>query len=302
MNGTITARTDTHVHVFDPRRFPYSPTRSYTPGPAPVQDLLRHLERVACTRVVCVQPSVYGFDHACLLDALQALNGAGVQARGVAVPAPGTTVFQMEALHDAGVRAARINWQVPVAGGSGMGSPVNTLSQAMMELHERLDGQPWAIEVFARLPVLLEAAPTLAAIDRPVVIDHFGLPDLRRGSDDSGQLLELLAANPQLSLKVSAPYQVSRQAPDYGDLAALVHRLGQTVPAQLLWGSNWPHTHGTRRDAASQTDGVESFRYENDARTLGLIGQYLDDDHTLTAMLCRNPVRVFDFGDRCGRA
>lgn len=298
MHVTATARTDTHVHVFDPRRFPYSPTRSYTPGPAPVQDLLRHLERVECTRVVCVQPSVYGFDHACLLDALGALNGAGVQARGVAVLAPGTTAFQMEALHGAGVRAARINWQVPVAGGSGVGSPVNTLSQAVMALHERLGGHPWAIEVFARLPVLLEAAPTLAAIDRPVVIDHFGLPDLRHGIDAGGQLVELLVANPQLSLKISAPYQVSRQEPDYGDLAGLVHRLGQAVPAQLLWGSNWPHTSGTRRDAATQTDGVEPFRYENDARTLGLIGQYLDDTNALTAMLCRNPARVFDFGDR----
>ena len=225
---STTARTDTHVHVFDPRRFPYSPHRSYTPGAAPAQDLIQHLERVGCERVVCVQPSVYGLDHACLLDGLKALAAAGVQARGVAVLRPETTHFQLEALHAAGVRAARINWQVPIPGSDG---PAYTLAQAVQTLHQQLGEWPWAIEVFARLPVLLEAAPALAAIDRPVIIDHFGLPNLR-SPDDTHRLLAMLEANPQLSLKVSAPYQVSRQEPDYGDLASLVRRLGQTAPAQ----------------------------------------------------------------------
>lgn len=290
-----TARADTHVHVFDPRRFPYSPQRSYTPGAAPVQDLIRHLERIGCERVVCVQPSVYGYDHACLLDALRALQGAGVQARGAAVLGPGTTGWQIEALHEAGVRAARINWQVPTPDHDPMGDQDHTLAHAVQALHERLGERPWAIEVFARLPVLLEAAPALAAIDRPVIIDHFGLPNLRN-SDDTHRLLQLLEANPQLSLKVSAPYQVSRQEPDYGDLAPLVRRLGQAAPAQLLWGSNWPHTSGTRREAPASGDhGVEPFRYENDVRTLGLLTQYLDDDSAATAMMCRNPARVFDY-------
>ncbi len=296
MDEPTTARTDTHVHVFDPRRFPYSATRSYTPGPAPVQDLLRHLERVACPRVVCVQPSVYAFDHACLLDALQALNDAGVQARGVAVLAPGTTGFQMDALHEAGVRAARINWQVPIAGSHGANTAVNTLSQAVIELHERLGERAWAIEVFARLPEVLAAAPTFAAVDRPVIIDHFGLPNLRAGQEEARALLAMLTANPLLVLKVSAPYQVSRQEPDYGDLQPLVQWLGQAVPAQLLWGSNWPHTSGTRRNAPASGDlGVEPFRYENDARTLGLLTQYLNDGNAASAMLCRNPARVFDY-------
>jgi predicted TIM-barrel fold metal-dependent hydrolase len=284
-------RTDTHVHIFDERRFPYSPIRSYTPGPALVQDLVRHLERVGCERVVCVQPSVYGYDHACLLDSLGTLTAAGVQARGVAVLGPATTYFQLESLHAAGVRAARINWQVPIPGSE---HQVKTLAQAVQALDQLLGRWPWSIEVFAQLPAILDAAPILAAVDRPVIIDHFGLPNIRV-KDDIDSLLQMLETSPQMSLKLSAPYQVSRQDPDYSDLAPLVRRLGQIAPAQLLWGSNWPHTSGTRRDASTQGDGVEPFRYENDTRTLDLLTKYIADHHVVSAMLCRNPARVFDF-------
>ena len=82
----MSEHTDTHVHVFDPWRFPYVSHRAYTPGAATAADLLRHLERVGCGRVVCVQPSVYGTNNACLLDALATLSQAGVQARGSVAP------------------------------------------------------------------------------------------------------------------------------------------------------------------------------------------------------------------------
>src|SRR3954451_6282047 len=73
---------DCHVHVFDPDRFPYAPNRSYTPGPASVDDLLAFEDRIGMTRCVLVQASPYGSDNACLIAALDRL---GEGARGVAV-------------------------------------------------------------------------------------------------------------------------------------------------------------------------------------------------------------------------
>ncbi|SPK70477.1 exported hypothetical protein [Cupriavidus taiwanensis] len=61
---------DCHVHVFDGACFPFAAKRSYTPGPARVEDLIAFEQRIGIDRIVLVQPSVYGVDNAALLDAL----------------------------------------------------------------------------------------------------------------------------------------------------------------------------------------------------------------------------------------
>src|SRR4029450_7725825 len=98
---------DCHTHVFgDPARFPFAPTRVYTPAPATV-DEMRGLHRALhMDRVVVVQPSVYGTDNACTADALRQL---GSRARGVAVVDDRTTAGTLDDLHRAGVRGIRIN-------------------------------------------------------------------------------------------------------------------------------------------------------------------------------------------------
>ena len=98
---------DCHVHVFDHDRFPYAPHRSYTPGPASVDDLLAFESRNGISRCVIVQPSVYGTDNACLTAALHRL---GDRARGVAVIDPERTPDSaLDALQRAGVRSVRVN-------------------------------------------------------------------------------------------------------------------------------------------------------------------------------------------------
>src|SRR5450759_434213 len=62
---------DCHTHIFgDSQRFPFARARTYTPEPASI-DEIRALHRALHTsRVVIVQPSVYGTDNACTLDAI----------------------------------------------------------------------------------------------------------------------------------------------------------------------------------------------------------------------------------------
>src|ERR1043165_3858203 len=74
---------DCHVHVFDPARFPYFNGRVYTPPEATADDLLNLQNALHFDRVVIVQPSVYGVDNACTLNAMKTLGPA--RARGVAV-------------------------------------------------------------------------------------------------------------------------------------------------------------------------------------------------------------------------
>src|SRR5580700_7769469 len=74
---------DCHTHIFgDPRRFPLWSGRTYTPESASVTEM-RALHRALHTeRVVIVNPSIYGTDNSCTLDAVKQL---GPGARAIAV-------------------------------------------------------------------------------------------------------------------------------------------------------------------------------------------------------------------------
>src|SRR5205085_6732177 len=102
---------DCHVHVFEPARFPYASWRAYTPPAAEVGRLQDLHGALGVERVVLVQPSVYGVDNDCMLDALHALGTD--RARGVAVVDLATVSdTRLRALHAAGVRGARLNLRV----------------------------------------------------------------------------------------------------------------------------------------------------------------------------------------------
>ncbi|MBB5692732.1 tripartite tricarboxylate transporter substrate-binding protein [Muricoccus pecuniae] len=104
--------TDCHIHVYDPR-FPYDPAAQLCPGPATVEDYRRLQARLGTSRCVVVQPSSYGTDNACLLDALGRLGPA---ARGVAVVDAAVTDGTLRALGVTGLaRAPELPDAPPVA-------------------------------------------------------------------------------------------------------------------------------------------------------------------------------------------
>ena len=96
---------DCHVHVFgDPQRFPLVPNRVYTPEQASVAELRALLGTLSLDRVVLVQPSVYGTDNSCQIDAIREL---GARARGVAVIDSNTTDAALDEMARAGIRGIR---------------------------------------------------------------------------------------------------------------------------------------------------------------------------------------------------
>jgi predicted TIM-barrel fold metal-dependent hydrolase len=75
---------DCHMHIFGPaERYPAAATRTYTPRLASLADYSKMAATIGLERVVFVQPSVYGTDNRCLLDAVKQV---GPSARGVIVP------------------------------------------------------------------------------------------------------------------------------------------------------------------------------------------------------------------------
>src|SRR5579863_6568231 len=98
---------DSHVHVFEAAaRYPSVDTPHYTLPDGSLEKLQRMTGVLALQRFVIVQPSYYGTDNRCMLDALSA---AGTRARGVAMVAEGCTDEELKAMHVRGVRALRLD-------------------------------------------------------------------------------------------------------------------------------------------------------------------------------------------------
>src|SRR5215471_5340984 len=98
---------DCHAHICGPASdYRYIPERIYSPPDALLPEYRRVLDALGCSRAVLVQPSFYGADNSAMLAAMQT---AGPAFRGVAVIGDDTTARELEAMHMAGVRGARLN-------------------------------------------------------------------------------------------------------------------------------------------------------------------------------------------------
>ena len=97
--------TDCHMHVFE-ARYPPSPSRTYTPGPAPLDQYRKVAAALRLSRAVVVQPSAYGTDNSCTLDGMAQL---GPTARGVAVVDTSVSDAELKRLHGLGIRGIRFN-------------------------------------------------------------------------------------------------------------------------------------------------------------------------------------------------
>lgn len=209
--------TDHHAHVVeDSAHFPLWSGRSYDPPLAPLEKYLALLDALGLEHGVLVQPSVYGYDNRCLLDALDRARG---RLQGIVVPAPGTSAQELEAMHNRGARGVRCNLLLP--GGLSLNevrgwTPVMRELGWQVQLHisiDRSDPQP-----FVELGV-------------PVVIDHMGRPESNAGEQ---RIIDLIRAA-ECYVKLSAPYRV----PGAHDLALALLEADRT---RCLWGSDWPHT------------------------------------------------------------
>src|SRR2546428_4193981 len=97
--------TDCHHHVYD-AKYPVDPKATLRPPDASVDDYRALQKRIGTTRNVLVQPSTYGTDNRCHLDALAAF---GPTARMVAVVNDSVSTEELKRMHALGVRGIRFN-------------------------------------------------------------------------------------------------------------------------------------------------------------------------------------------------
>ncbi len=128
--------TDCHHHIYD-ERFPILPHAVVRPMPATVADYRLLQKRLRTARNVVVQPSAYGVDNRCLIDALSQFGPS--HARGIAVVNERVTDAELKQMHEAGVRGIRFNVVQPA---------VVTLDMAEA-LARRIEPLGWHIQVYA---------------------------------------------------------------------------------------------------------------------------------------------------------
>jgi len=273
---------DTHVHIVgDAQTYPMVQARQYTPGPASVEQLQAHLTRQGLTHAVIVQPSVYGTNNQCLLDALAAMSG---HARGVAVLDTSIDTSALRQLDAQGVRGIRLNLE------SSGEHNVTALQTALQHWAPRLADLGWHIQVYAPWSVTVACVHVMAQLPVPVVLDHLALwPDAGCTSDEAIRVLDLLAQG-QIYIKLSGSYRSPLK--DAQALVMLSQRLLATRPDRLLWASDWPHTN---REPGRSPHEVSRYRDINADTLRHERGQWLPTAAVQQQVLIDNPQQLYRF-------
>jgi len=278
---------DCHVHVFGAEaQFPFAARRGYTPPPAGVDELLALQNALRLSRVVIVQPSVYGADNSCTLDGMRRL---GPRARGVAVIDEKTSDASLDAMHQAGFRGVRVN--LATAGESDPGQARRNLSAAVQRIRPRR----WHAQVYTELSVIAALQDELPALGVPIVFDHFGGAQAAGGTEQPGfsALVSLIAAG-HAYVKVSGAYRSSSRAPDYGDVTPLARALIAANPDRVVWGTDWPHPAHPASPDRALTEFAPYYDID-DGLALNQLPLWAPDAAVRRKILVDNPAQLYDY-------
>ena len=221
--------TDCHSHVVGPvDRWPMIADRRYEPEQGPVADYIATLAGLGISRCVLVQPSIYGSDNGCQIEAMQEIGRE--RCRGVAVVNPDVPDAELQRLHDAGMRSVRCNLR------SG-GLAIDDLEAVC----RKIASFGWHAQIFTAAPIIAEREMLLRRLPVPVVIDHMGGPDPAEGVAQPGfQALLRLLADRVAWVKLSGAERLSGQENGYDDVVPFARTLIAAAPERAVWGIDWP--------------------------------------------------------------
>ena len=225
---------DAHCHVFGPGgRFPYAPTRKYTPCDASKDQLWALRDHLGFERNVIVQATCHGTDNRALVDAV--IHSSG-KARGVASVSRDISDVELQTLYDNGIRGVRYNFVKRL---------VDVLPQdTLLEVGERIQAFGMHLVIYVESQDLPELHEFLSTLPGTIVFDHMSRPDVSKDANgkDFGQFINLLQENGNMWAKVSCPDRLTITGPPtYSDVVPFAKRVVETFPDRVLWGTDWPH-------------------------------------------------------------
>ncbi len=271
---------DCHFHVFGPAGpYPYNQSDlRYAPPLAPVEDFLALAGKLGLERFVFVQPSAYGRDNRCMLDAMREVGTKN--CRGIADIDENAPDAELARLHAFGVRGVRINVS-PIKPFEARFAP--KLLPRVERLAARCAEIGWQLDFLTPGWLTAELMPTLKKLKLDFTIAHFGLFPAKDGVKQAGfqQLLDVLRhGDGRCWVKLTGVYRMS-VARDFADVAPMARALIEAAPDRVIWGSDYPHL--------SFADKVGSVELWN------LLGNWAPDEATRRGILVDNPQQLFKF-------
>jgi predicted TIM-barrel fold metal-dependent hydrolase len=253
---------DAHMHVFGPpAQYPAAVAARYTCPPAPLADYRGMASALGLQRAVFVQPSFYGTDNSCLLDALVQMPNT----RGVVMVGAGVSLAQLSEWHAIGVRGLRVDLFRLAALGRTPGE-IKVEMFAKCELAARLG---WSVDLYVPGGIACGLADAFGTLPCPVSIAHMGYLTVDQASDAQCAAFLDAVESGRVWLKLSGLY---RYGPGRGQARAehLAKQAVARVPKRLLWGSDWPHVMDKSQDAGAMLN-VLHRQCGADARLLARI-------------------------------
>jgi 2-pyrone-4,6-dicarboxylate lactonase len=263
---------DSHVHVFESAaRYRSVDAPHYTLPDGSLEKLQCMTEVLALQRFVIVQPSYYGTDNSCMLDALVA---AGPRARGVAMVGDDVTDEDFNAMHGRGVRAMRLDLFLR------SGWPTSDIIAYIEHNVRRTRAIGWHVQFYTPGWVVRDLLPFLAGLDATFVIDHMGYMLESDGltNADFDRLLDAIRGG-RGWIKLSAPYRLAKDG-NFERLKPMARAIIEAAPDRVIWGSDWPHIPEGGKDTGA---------------LLNLLADWAPDAEARRRILVGNPATLFGF-------
>jgi D-galactarolactone isomerase len=263
---------DSHIHIFDPTK-PVTPTAT-GPGPAwaNVAAYINAVQlRLGLTPAVVVQPTAYGTDNSCTVEAIAALGLD--KTRGVAIVGPDVSDVELQQLTDAGISRRAF----PDAAGRSVAVGRAGTGRS------RIAGCGWCIQLQLDGRLLAEREALLKRLPCRLIIDHVGkfLEPVSVEHPGLRTILHLIDGG-RTRLKLAGAYETSKAgAPLYPDVGALAKVAITAVPERMIWASNWPH--------------VSVQDPPDDAALLDLLFDWAPDEAVRHRILVENPAELYGF-------
>src|SRR2546427_10471130 len=217
------AGCDAHFLVFGPAgRYPYNQADlRYAPPLAPLEDFLALSKTLGLERFVFVQPSAYGRDNRCMLEAMREV---GTNCRGIVDIDENAPEPELERLDAPGVCGVRIN--VPPVKPHEAGFAAKLLPR-IERLRARCAEIGWQLDFLTPGWLTAELMPTLGKLNLDFTIAHFGMFLAKDGVKQPGfqALLQLLRrGHGRCWVKLTGVYRMSG-APGFADVAPMARAL-----------------------------------------------------------------------------
>lgn len=283
-NLSMTESWDCHVHCFDPAKFPFKQSRSYTPFPATLDTLTSAVRsRNLVITQASIENGVAGIES--VLERASSYPNLGV-VRG-AIMATNLQRLDdqaIEKLHRLGVRSVRIH-----GAHGGVGENLNWISEQfrLAAASAAVKEHGWFISAQLPFQSWANLSPVISELGHVTfVLDHNASAcpsDL--GTPAFTAFLNLLTVQ-NIVVKIGAFHR--RSFEDIDAMRPIVEAFIARAPDRIIFGSDWPHVDASQ----GGTMPTQHLQHVDTARELHLLSTWMSGEQWDRVMRS-NPDRLF---------